>query len=147
EIAPNVVLVARAAAEFPSLAPDHRPSDRQPNMDSGFAADPVTPKVDTSFRATDTSGGRSRSGWARKISVAFLFALCSAFAAAAWQRYGDDAQATVAGITPQIMPALTSWLPKQKPATAPQEDTDPATDTAEVSQTPPPAAPAAAQPA
>ena len=127
EIAPDVVLVARAAAEFPSLAPDatHRPLDRQPNMGSGSAAGQAMPRVDTSFRATDTSGGRSRGAWARRAAVVFLFALGSAFAAAAWERYGDDAQASVAGITPQIIPALMSWLPMQKPATAAQTELHP----------------------
>jgi hypothetical protein len=129
EIAPDVVLVARAAAEFPSLAPDatHRPLDRQPNMGSGSPAGEAIPRVDTSFRATDTSGGRSHGAWARRAAVVFLFALGSAFAAAAWERYGDDAQASVAGITPQIIPALMSWLPLQKPATAAQADSAPVT--------------------
>jgi chemotaxis protein histidine kinase CheA len=132
EIAPDVVLVARAAAEFPSLAPDaaHRPLDRQPNMGSGSSAAQATPRVDTSFRATDTSGGRSQGTWARRAAIAFLFALCSAFAAAAWERYSDDAQATVAGLTPQIIPALMSWLPLQKPTTAAQTDPAPVTQAA-----------------
>src|SRR5689334_3469251 len=124
EIAPDVVLVARAAAEFPSLAPDatHRAGERQPNMGAGFTANPATPKGDTSFRATDTSGGRTRGGWARKALFTFLFTSCSALAIAAWQHYGDDAQEMVAGLTPQIMPALTSWLPSLRPATVAQPD-------------------------
>lgn len=141
EIAPDVVLVARAAAEFPSLAPDatHGRSDRQPNMGSGSAAGPAMPKVDASFRATDTSGGRAHGGWARKVILA-LFALCSAVTAAAWNHYGDDAQAMVAGITPQIMPALKSWLPSEKPATASQADAAPAAENTAAVQTAPPAA-------
>jgi hypothetical protein len=130
EIAPDVVLVARAAAEFPSLAPNAAHRDRQPNMGAGPSAGEATPRVDTSFRATDTSGGRSHGAWARRAAIAFLFALCSAVAAAAWERYGDDAQATVADITPQIIPALTSWLPLQKPPTAAQADAAPVTQTA-----------------
>ena len=102
-------------------------------------------EVDTSFRATDTSGGRSRGAWARRATIAFLFALCSAFAAAAWERYGDDAQVTVAGITPQIIPTLMSWLPMQKPATAAQADTAPVTQNAASSDQAAPAV--AAQPA
>ena len=144
EIAPDIVLVARAAAEFPSLAPDatHRPGDRQPNIGSGFAADQATPRVDTSFRATDTSGGRSRGDWARKALVTFLFALCSGLAVAAWERR-DDIQEMSAGITPQIMPTLMSWMPMQKPAAAAQADTTPATESAAVRQnTPPPPQPA-----
>ena len=146
EIAPDVVLVARAAAEFPSLATDaaHRPLDRQPNMGAGPTGEAM-PRVDTSFRATDTSGGRSRGAWARRATIAFLFALCSAFAAAAWERYGDDAQVTVAGITPQIIPTLMSWLPMQKPATAAQADTAPVTQNAASSDQAAPAV--AAQPA
>jgi len=147
EIAPDVVLVARAAAEFPAPAPDtaHRPLDRQPNMGSAPSAGEAIPRVDTSFRATDTSGGRSRGAWARRAAIVFMFALCSAFAAAAWERYGDDAQATVAGITPQIIPALMSWLPMQKPATAAQTDTAPITRTAASTDQAAPAS--AAQPA
>jgi hypothetical protein len=143
EIAPDVVLVARAAAEFPSLAPDatHRPGERQPNMGAAFTPSPATPQVDTSFRATDTSGGRRHGGWARKALFTFLFTSCSALALAAWQHYGDDAQAMVAGITPQIIPALTSWLPAQKPATIVQPD---ATDTSSARQSTPPSALAAA---
>jgi hypothetical protein len=146
EIAPDVVLVARAAAEFPSLATDaaHRPLDRQPNMGAGPSGEAM-PRVDTSFRATDTSGGRSRGAWARRATIAFLFALCSAFAAAAWERYGDDAQVTVAGITPQIIPTLMSWLPMQKPATDAQADTAPVTQNAASSDQAAPAV--AAQPA
>jgi hypothetical protein len=146
EIAPDVVLVARAAAEFPSLATDaaHRPLDRQPNMGAGPSGEAM-PRVDTSFRATDTSGGRSRGAWARRATIAFLFALCSAFAAAAWERYGDDAQVTVAGITPQIIPTLMSWLPMQKPATAAQADSAPVTQNAASSDQAAPAV--AAQPA
>lgn len=143
EIAPDVVLVARAAAEFPSLAPDsaHRSSERAPNTETGFAA---PPKVDTSFRATDTSGGRARGGWVRKVLLTFLFTSCSALAVAAWEHYGDDAQEMVAGITPQIVPVLRSWLPAQKPATATQPDV---TETASLRQTIPPSpALAAAQP-
>src|SRR5690349_10041112 len=100
EIAPDVVLVARAAADFPSLAPGaaHRLGERQPNMGPGFAAAPAPPTVDTSFRATDTSGGRTRGGWARKALFTFLFTSCSALAVAAWQHYGDDAQEMAAGL-------------------------------------------------
>jgi hypothetical protein len=132
EIAPDIVLVARAAAEFPSLVPDaaHRPIDRQP--ESGAA--PAMPTVDTSFRATDTSGGRKRSGWARTVLIAFTFALCSALATAAWQ-HSDDTQSTIGEIAPQIMSALTSWLPAQKPPATAQPDQALATDTATASPT------------
>jgi hypothetical protein len=115
-------------------------------MGSGFSADPATPRVDTSFRATDTSGGRARGEWARKALLTFLFALCSGLAVAAWERR-DDVQEMVAGITPQIMPVLTSWMPMQKPAAAAQADTTPATESAAMRQDTAPPAPPAAQPA
>src|SRR6185312_13465080 len=108
EISPDVVLVARAAADFPSLAPDAKAHhDREPVMGSPDAA---MPRVDTTFRAADTSGERSvHSKWLRSTAMAFLFALCSALAAAGWGRYGDEAKATLANYTPQM--ALSSLLP------------------------------------
>src|SRR4029077_8984076 len=70
EIAPDVVLVARAAAEFPSLAPDtaSQPFARQPNM-GNMGAGPdlaAAPRVDTTFRASDVDdipGLRSGARW------------------------------------------------------------------------------------
>jgi len=108
EISPDVVLVARAAADFPSLAPDAKAHhDREAVMGSPDAA---IPRVDTTFRAADTSGERSvHSKWLRSTAMAFLFALCSALAAAGWGRYGDEAKATLANYTPQM--ALSSLLP------------------------------------
>ena len=145
EIAPDVVLVARAAAEFPSLspAPMSQPYDRQPNMGSAYSA-AYAPEVDTTFRASDVNEGvRPRGRWIKTISIAFLLALGSAFATAAWQHYGDQAQAMVADFTPRnIIPDLSSWLPLQRDAAAAQPNADvpqaAATDQAET-----PTAPAA----
>jgi hypothetical protein len=114
-------------------------------MGAGFAPDPSTPTVDTSFRATDTSGGRARGGWTQKALATFLFALCSGLAVAGWQRR-DDVQDVVAGIAPQVMTALNSWLPMQKPAAAAQADTIPPTESAPMREATPPPAPPAAQP-
>jgi len=158
EIAPDVVLVARSAAEFPSLAPDaaSQPFTRQPNMGNmGAAADPTAaPRVDTTFRASDVNdipGHGSGGRWLRRAAMAFLFALVSVFGTAAWQRYGDDAQAMAAGLTPHI--DLAAWLPWQKSDAATPADTSapqaaPASSvaTADADQATP-AAPAAAQPA
>lgn len=146
EIAPDVVLVARAAADFPSLAPDAMGQyfDRQPNMGSGFGA-AQAPEVDTTFRAADINEGvRPRRRWVKTASMAFLLALVSAFATAAWERYGDEAQAMVADFSPRtILPDLTSWLPSQRDATATQPDTAaPQTAVADQTATPPAAAPA-----
>ena len=153
EIAPDVVLVARAAAEFPSLAPDSasHPFGRQPNMGNMGAGPDLAsaPRVDTTFRASDVDdipGLRSGARWLRRAAVAFLFAFLSVFATAAWQRYGDDAQAMAAGLTPRV--DLAAWLPWQKSEAATPADTSssaaPASIAAATDQT---AAPAAAQPA
>src|ERR1700744_4257573 len=115
EIAPDVVLVARSAAEFPSLAPDTMSQPfRHPNMGNmGAAPDLETvPRVDTTFRASDVndiSGHGSGARWLRRGAMVFLFAFLSVIATAAWQRYGDDAQAMMTGgLTPRI--DLASWL-------------------------------------
>lgn len=156
EIAPDVVLVARAAAEFPTLAPDSvsQPFTRQPNMGNMAAAPDMTaaPRVDTTFRASDVNdipGYRSGALWLRRAAMAFLFALISVFATAAWQRYGDDAQDMVAGLTSRV--DLAAWLPWQRSDAATPADTStppaaPAPVAAAADQATPPA-PAAAQPA
>src|SRR5215475_7672746 len=107
EITPDVVLVARAAADSPSLAPGA--TGREPPMGSAKAA---IPTVDTTFRATDTSGERPSHGrWTKRAAVTFVFALCSALAAAAWENYGDEAQGLIANYTSRPVFSLTSWLP------------------------------------
>jgi hypothetical protein len=128
EIAPDVVLVARAAADFPSLAPEAlgRPMEREPQPGSGFAAT-AAPQVDTTFRASNVNdivrGRASGSHWLRNAALAFLLALCGAFATAAWQRYGDEAQAAAANFVPQIVPTVMAWLPwQQRPASAAQAE-------------------------
>jgi hypothetical protein len=157
EIAPDVVLVARAAAEFPSLAPDtaSQPFNRQPNMGNMGAAPDLTaaPKVDATFRASDVNdipGARLGGRWLRTASMAFMFALISVIATAAWQRYGNEAQAMMAtGFPPRI--DLASWLPWQKSDAAAPADTStsspaPATVATAADQAAT-SAPAAAQPA
>lgn len=107
EIAPDVVLVARAAAEFPSLSPGAM--QRPAPSGTGSAAPPM-PMVDTTFRAAAVDIGRRRTGkWVISALVAFLFAFGSAFATAGYERYGDEARAMIANYTPAI--SLTSWLP------------------------------------
>ena len=155
EISPDVVLVARAAADFPSLAP--AATGRDAYMGATAAAEPSfdmptgdTPRLDTTFRAADTSGDRSSHGkWLRNATMAFLFALVSGFGAAAWERYGDEAEAMFASFSPQS--TLASWVPTSFPswlipgraAVAAQSD-GPAPQAAAADQSaPPPAAPQA----
>jgi hypothetical protein len=157
EIAPDVVLVARAAAEFPTLAPDSvsQPFTRQPNMGNMGPAPDMTaaPRVDTTFRASDVNdipGYRSGALWLRRAAMAFLFAFISVFATAAWQRYGDEAQDMVAGLTSRV--DLAAWLPWQRSDAATPADTStppagPAPVAAAAADQAMPPAPAAAQPA
>ena len=169
-IAPDVVpaswadkVVADIAREPNSHVKSYsrRPaSDRPPLAESGAAAGAVVPKVDTTFRATavddvsnshvpdiDVANDRpagappSRSGVKKTITV-FLFALCSAFAAAAWQHYGAAARQTIAAWTPSIV--LTALPPTEKTGlTAPSDA--PGVEAAAADQAAPPSA-AEAQP-
>lgn len=146
EISPDVVLVARAAADFPTLAPDAAGRDVHVH-----ATDAATPRVDTAFRASDTSGERSSGGrWLRSSAIAFLFALASAFGAAAWERYGGDAQAMIADFSPRstlasLMPtSIPSWLmPGKAAVAAPADDAAPQAQAAADQTAQPAAAPQA----
>ncbi len=129
EITPDVVLVARAEKkkETPNLAPDaaDRRSDPQFQMQSDTTGSASAPRVDTTFRATVTDKGRPpanpspRGKWVLAMAMAFLFALCSVVAAAAWQAYGDNAEHTLAKWTQKWMPhfTLTSLLRSSSPST------------------------------
>jgi hypothetical protein len=157
EIAPDVVLVARAAAEFPTLAPDavSQPFTRQPNMGNMGAVPDMTaaPRVDTTFRASDVNdipGHRSGARWLRRAAMVFLFAFGSVIATAAWQRYADDAQDMVTGLTSRV--DLAAWLPWQRSDAATPADTSttpaaPAPVAAAAADQATPPAPAAVQPA
>jgi cytoskeletal protein RodZ len=127
-IEPDVVLAARADAPDP-----HR---REPDLralvseiSAGVAAHATAPEVDTSFRAVHVEKKRGR--WVSRFVAAFLFALLSAVGTAAWQRYGDRAQAYVAMATPLLglssrqataappgVPAIAEATPDQATAAA-----------------------------
>ena len=112
-VEPDVVLAARADAL------DTR--KREPNLralvseiSAEVATQAAAPKVDTSFRAAHVEKKRGR--WLSFV-VAFLFALMSAMGAAAWQRYGDRAQAYVAMAAPLL--GLSSLQATSAPQSAP----------------------------
>lgn len=132
EITPDVVLVARAdraenKKDPPSLTPGaaDRRSDPQFQMQSDAAGAAPAPRVDTTFRATVDDKVRPPANqsalgkWLLRMFVAFLFALCSAVAAAAWQAYGDRAEHMLAKWTQQWVPhfTLTSLLRSSPPST------------------------------
>jgi hypothetical protein len=130
---PDVVLAARADA------PD--PQRREPNLralvseiSARVAEQAAAPKVDTSFRAAHVE--RKRGRWVTRFVAVFLFALVSAVGTAAWQRYGDRAQAAIAMAAPLLglsslqatsapsAPAVVEATPAQ--ASAPAETATPA---------------------
>jgi len=127
-IAPELVPAAWADKVVADITrgPNSHPSDQPPHAGSGAAVGPA-PTVDTTFRATATGnirvpGGRPPIGrWASRAVMAFMFALCSALAAAAWRHYGDEARQTISDWTPAF--ALNASPPPEKAALAEQPDT------------------------
>jgi hypothetical protein len=133
-IAPDVVpstwadrVLADITRDAKSIQPDH--SSHAP-----------APTVDTSFRAAVVARP-SRAKWLASATMAFLFALGSAFAAAGWQHYGDSAKELIAEWTPQF--ALASSPPAA--AVPVDQAAAPADQAAAIDQAAPPSA--AAQPA
>jgi hypothetical protein len=129
----------------------------QPPTAGSSAASAPPPKVDMTFRATaandihtpnihvpgDRPAGPPPTGsWARSTIIAFMFALCSAVAAAAWQHYGAPAKQMISAWTPPF--ALTSSQPPESTGLAAQPAT-PADQAPTADQAPP--QPAQAQPA
>jgi hypothetical protein len=134
-IEPDVVLAARADAPGP---PRREPNLRAlvSEISAGVAEQATAPKVDTSFRSVAVEKRRGR--WVSSFVVAFLFALVSALGAAAWQRYGDRAQADVANAASLLglstlqatsapsAPAAADATPEQTAAPAETASTSPA---------------------
>jgi hypothetical protein len=136
-IEPDVTPAARADQAPSRLVQEILSHPSAPPAHMAFAG--ASPSVDTTFRATDVNhvpdnihllDDRSSSGgWARRALIGFLFAVCSAVAAAAWQHYGHTAKAMIAAWTPPF--ALTSSPPAEQPALAEQPSSvaqAPATD-------------------
>jgi hypothetical protein len=115
-IEPDVVLAARTDAPSASRRePDLRALVSE--ISAGVTAQAAAPKVDTSFRAVHVEGKRGR--WAASAIAAFLFALLSAVGAAAWQSYGDVAQAAIAAVTPLLGFSSSQGASPAAPASAP----------------------------
>jgi hypothetical protein len=158
-IEPEIVLAARTHQASPD--PVHEVlsllSRRRAQTVSGVSAGASTPTVDTTFRATaadirvpsihvgsDRPAGPSPSGSRAKRAVTvFLFALCSALAAAAWQHYGAAARQMISAWTPPF--ALTSSPPTEKTGLTAQPDA-PAVQAFAADQAPPQNATAAQPP-
>jgi hypothetical protein len=120
-IEPDVVLAARA--DQSSAKPkDVRPPASQDRAFSDVVAGLQAPSLDAPVRAaavdSKTATGRSAlRKWARRAAVAFLFAFCSAIAAAGWKHYGDTAKAMAMSVAPKFVLAAS---PQETPTPAEQ---------------------------
>jgi hypothetical protein len=120
-IAPEIVPAAwadKVLADITSGTKSHAP-DQRPAPQSGGA--PAL-AIDTTFRAAAVgnvqaprekppAGKPAGSKWVTKAIMGFMFALCSAMAAAAWQHYGDAAKQMVSNWIPQFTLAASPPLP------------------------------------
>ncbi|THD62444.1 MAG: hypothetical protein E7813_19905 [Bradyrhizobium sp.] len=125
-IAPEVVFDTRVNQDSPD--PVHEVLSLLSRRRAQTAADPsqsepsqrmeVTPTVDVTFRAAAVDGvaaAAKRSAIGRRVknaSVAFLFALCSAIAAAVWTHHGDVARQMASRWMPPFV--LASFAPAEE---------------------------------
>jgi len=114
-IAPNIIPAAWADKVLADIKRDpvSRASDQKPAATSSLAAGAAAPSVNTTFRATAadkiqvTADRPSGGSWTSRAVVAFMFALCSALAAAAWQHYGHTAKQVIADWAPPFVLAAS----------------------------------------
>jgi hypothetical protein len=127
EIAPDIVLVARAEEELSKLARDAKargPQPSQPKPDATFK-DPSVPPIDTAFRATVNRAGSSGGG-VRSIRrfVGVLVAICLGVAVLTLKVSGDVAQQVITAWLPQFAgktEAPDSAAPQEPSAVAAQQ--------------------------
>jgi hypothetical protein len=107
------VLVAPAVSVAPelSVAPEDAAIAPPPAVDTTFRAATID-TIDTKDRPVAPSDGPGIGWWVKRAFVAFMFALCSAFAAAAWTHHGAVAKQMIA-----------NWLPPFVLAASPIADT------------------------
>jgi hypothetical protein len=147
DIAPGVILAARAEPEFATLAPGATSRPAEPQIRAGFSGSAAAPapSLDATFRAEDVHhvrGDRSATGtWARRVLVGILLSVCGAVAAAPWQHYGDAAKAMIATWVPQL---VATSSPPANPAPSEQPVTP---DAEAAATTAAPVQPAPQQPA
>jgi hypothetical protein len=149
-IEPNVVLAARQSSPDPvqELLSHLAQKAAQASPEASAVPKAVvptpavdTPTVDTTFRAAaidkiDTTDRPvvpdERPGigwWVKRAFIAFMFALCSAFAAAAWTHHGAAARQMISSWLPPFVLAALPVSDKpvaDKPAAAEQPDSAPA---------------------
>jgi hypothetical protein len=122
-IEPDVVLAARA--DQPSARPKDvaAPVSRDQAFSDVFAG-LQAPSLDAPVRAAAAGATKAAVGrpavrkWAGRAAVAFMFALCSAVAAAGWKHYGETAKAMAMSVAPKF--ALAASPPQDTAAAAEQ---------------------------
>jgi hypothetical protein len=140
-IEPDVVLAARQPSPDPvqellsHLAQKAAKKPPEVSVVPEVSAVAPPPAVDTTFRAAtidtiDTKdrpvAPNDRSGigwWLKRAFIAFVFALCSAFAAAVWTHHGAAARQMVANWLPPFVLAASPMIDKlvaDKPAEPPE---------------------------
>ncbi|WP_454628949.1 hypothetical protein [Bradyrhizobium cenepequi] len=137
-IDPEVVLAARGDRVPPTPRAEVNPATAP---ESYMASGVSTPSLDTSFRVTASdhiqlpSEPSPVARWAKRAVMAFLFALLSAFAAAAWKHHGDTAKQMLAEWIPQF--SLLSSPSSQDSTAAAEQTAPPAVQTATEQPAPP----------
>jgi hypothetical protein len=147
EIAPDIVLVARAEEQLSKLARDaaRHASTPQVRAEPDFSARASVPPVDTRYRSAVADKAQARTGQAMTSTRAIraiaglLFAVGIGVAGYVWQEaYGDATKESIAALLPQ---SLTTPSPPAS-AETPQPPDAPAAQAAEAAAPPPqPAAP------
>ncbi|WP_027582322.1 hypothetical protein [Bradyrhizobium sp. Ai1a-2] len=152
-IDPEVVLAARGDRAPP--APRAAEVNQSPAPQSYVASSASAPSLDTAFRVTASdhiqlpSEPSPFAKWARRAAMAFVFALLSAFGAAAWKHHGDTAKQMLADWIPQIslLSSLSSSSSSSGDTTSSSGDStaaaeQPAAPAVQTATEQPPAAPA-----
>jgi len=124
EIAPDIVLVARAEEELSKLARDAKARAPQPKPGPTFVKDPSVPPIDTAFRATAVN--RSGPSGVRSIRrfVGVLVAVCLGVAVLTLKVSGDVAEQVIAAWIPQFAAKSESAenaAPQEQSAVAAQQ--------------------------
>jgi hypothetical protein len=145
EIAPDIVLVARAEQQLSRLARDaaKRPSNPQVRTEPDFSARSPVPPVDARFRSTTAGNAAARSGAPSTSTrvirglAGLLVAVLIGVAGYIWQAYGEAAKESVAALLPESL--VTSSQPAS--AEASQQPDQPSQASEATAPPPQPATP------
>jgi hypothetical protein len=156
-IAPDIVPASWADKVLADITRDTQShSDLRPLDQPLSARAAAAPQVDMTFRATAANDSRAATvrapkvqipderpagpsptrSWLKKTTVAFLFALCSAMAAAAWQHYGATAKQMIAAWTPPFSLNLSAAQPTGLAAQPDKADVEASAQTSASDQAP-----------